>query len=744
MRFTHVLMRAALALLATPPFLASGAVAIPGDTASGRLEVKVSDNWGILPGATVTATTRQTGVVRQGVTGADGRAVIEGVAPGTWDLTVSLTGFADGVLKGVVVAEGEAKSVTVTMTLVQFSTEVTVSTANRREEILLNVADPMTLIEKTAIEDVGARTAKDVLVEQTGAGVQVAAGGGQGHVSINGIPNSGVLVLIDGRRYLGKDANGNLNLEDIDLTGVERIEVVKGAGSALYGSDALGGVINIITKKGTLPGLTNSLSVNGGSYHDYRVGNTLGVRAGRGGLSASGGYRTYDGFDLDKGRNLQTTGQPQSKFRTAALNGDVKIADFLLARFVGNYLRRNIDNYYFAGATQLASSVYNSVRKLTRYTLSPEVDFLPTPDTAVNFSYTHGHYERLESQLYQTRSVVVAPWLEDNREFHATLRQAFSAFGQEHYLQAGYEFRRESLERASIVFPNTGQRKATRDLNVGWIQQELSLSSRVKVTGGFRYDSYSDFGSQLNPKVSAVFSVDDRQRVRASYGKGFRAPLFGELYLNTPPFFVGNPDLKPERSDTVTAGYAFGGARLQASGDVFRAKVKDGITFNLARLPYTYINLRSYTSTGFNGAVSVNLPLGFAPSVSYAYVRREDDAGARVGGLPEHSAILKLAWSNPRVGLRANLRGQFLGRATFDDQTSQPSYQVWHGQVNKKFITRGGTSFSVFAQVDNLFSEKDIFRRDAQGQPIQGDFQVWLAPRTFLAGVTFDVEWLRK
>ena len=112
--------------------------------------------------------------------------------------------------------------------------------------------------------------------------------------------------------------------------------------------------------------------------------------------------------------------------------------------------------------------------------------------------------------------------------------------------------------------------------------------------------------------------------------------------------------------------------------------------------------------------------------------------------MAEHSAIVKLGWSNPRLGVRANVRGQLLGSAVFEDQTSQPSYQVWHGQVNKRFVLRGGTAFSVFAQVDNLFDEKDIFRRDASDQPIQGDYQIWLAPRTFLAGVTFDMEWLRK
>ena len=241
------------------------------------------------------------------MTDAGGVAVVSPLAAGTYDVRVTFTGFADAARTAIVVASGASVPLEVTMTLPQYSAEVTVTTANRREQLLLDVADPTVLIDKAQIADTGARTAKDLLIDQTGAGIQVQAGGGQGHLSLNGIPNSGVLVLIDGRRYLGKDANGSLNLEDLPLTGVERVEVVKGAGSALYGSDAIGGVVNFVTRQSKTAGVTNLLEVSGGSYGDGRVNNTLGYRRGRGGISGSGGYRRYDGFDLSES-NPQTIG----------------------------------------------------------------------------------------------------------------------------------------------------------------------------------------------------------------------------------------------------------------------------------------------------------------------------------------------------------------------------------------------------------------------------------------------------
>ncbi len=189
-------------------------------------------------------------------------------------------------------------------------------------------------------------------------------GGGQGTLSINGIPNSGVLVLIDGRRYLGKDGNGDLNLEDLMLTGVDRVEVVKGAGSALYGSEAVGGVVNFITRGARNPGASSLFDISGGTYSDWKVNEAAGWRGTRGGVSGSAGYRIYDGFDLSAA-NPQTIGQPASEWWSGAIKGDVRVSEKMLARGAVDYSRRDIDNYFFSGATQQLSTVYDSQRELS-------------------------------------------------------------------------------------------------------------------------------------------------------------------------------------------------------------------------------------------------------------------------------------------------------------------------------------------------------------------------------------------
>jgi len=731
--------------------LAAGLGSAPAAAQDGTagLAVTVKDNYGVIPGAAVRVVPKS-GAARRGNTDSAGVVRIDGLTGGDYVVRASLAGFAD-VEQAVTLANGEQKSIELTLRQAQFSDTVTVTTANRREELLLDVANPTTLIDQSQIEDTGARSAKDVLVEQNGSGVQVQPGGGQGHVSINGVPNSGVLVLVNGRRYLGKDANGSLNLEDLTLPGVERIEVVKGAGSALYGADAMGGVINFITKQGGAPGFTNKLDLTGGSYSDWRVNDNLGWRGSKGGFSAYGGYRTYDGFDLDE-KNPQTIGQPGSKWKNAGINGDVQLASSLVARVMGDYSERNIDPYYFSGATQAASTVYNSIRDLTRYTISPELEYAPGSATSFNATYNWGKYLRDETRVFTVGGRVVpqAPWREWNQELKLIGRHGWNAFGAVNPLQGGYERRNEKLSRGTLT-PSTpsnplGLDEKERDINVFWMQQEIAPTKALKITGGFRYDSYSDFGDEWSPKVALVVTPAGNHRIRGSYGHGFRAPSFGELYLSQPPFFVGNPDLAPETSDTFTGGYSYASAKLQVGADYSYAKVKNGITFgNITPSLFTYVNVSNYNAKAFNGSVSVSLPAGFTPSLSYTWLERKNAEGQRLTAYPTNSFFAKLLWTNPRLGLRANFRGQINGEQvpSATDSSYVPAYDVWYVQAAKRLFRRGSHAISVFAQVDNLFDEKDVFRIDRNGNPVPNDFQVWLAPRTFQAGITIDMDWTK-
>jgi outer membrane receptor for ferrienterochelin and colicins len=744
--------------LAATPARAQGA---------GSLTVSIKDNYGALPGSIVRLVSKDGQSAGRAVTDGSGVARFSSLAAGEYTIKASLTGFADGEKGGVSVGNTEEK-VELILTLARFSTTVTVTTANRREELLMNTAEPTTVIDELQILDTGARNAKDLLSEQAGSGVQVNVGGGQGYVSLNGIANKGVLVLIDGRRYLGRDANGNFNLEDLPITGIERVEVVKGAGSAIYGSDAMGGVINFITAKGKNLGFKNTLNISGGTYKDYRGDDSLTYRADKGGFALNGGYRTYDGFDLEpvvcvnaadnpatctrRPPNPQTIGQPESQWQTFGANADYRASDKVNFTLVSDYSNRDMDKYFFSGATQLSTTVYNSQRGLQRYNITPEVNFTPGKNTTINVGYTYGRYNRDETQLYTNRPanprVVVPRWTEKNDEIKARLIQVWSASGRENPFSLGFERRDERLSRSGLVGCLSGQAcLKERTLNVIWAQQELNLTKDFKFTAGFRYDDSSDYGTQTSPKLAGVYSLPKNHRVRVSYGKGFRAPYFGELFLVSPGF-QGNPLLDPEKSETLTGGWAYTGPKVEASVDAFQSKLTNGVVFfQLSPVLFTYENVSKVDAKGINANFAFNLPMGFTPSVAYTYTKREDDQGREVGGFANHAAFVKLAWANPRLGLRANVRGNINGKvpASIGATSYAPAYTLWYAQASKKIITSGQYAFNIYAQINNIADKKDIYNRSvATGNPVTTDvLPVWSAPRTYLFGVTIDMDWTR-
>lgn len=706
------------------------------------LEVKVRDRWGPVPGATVQVTDPDRELGRRQTSDANGSAVFSGLPADTYRVEVGLEGFVPFLEEGIVLAAGDRQTVEATLALTQFSSAVTVTTANRREQLLLDVAEPTTLIDEIQILDTGGQSAKDVLSEQAGAGVVVEAGGGRGHVSINGVSNAGVLVLIDGRRYLGRNGVGDFNLEDLDITGAERIEVVKGAGSALYGTDALGGVINIITKK-SKQGMQNRFETTGGSHGDLRVSDSFSRRESKYGFELIGSVRTFDGYDLDPD-DPQTQGEPSSEWLDLQLNGDRQLSDSVVGSLFTNYARREVDNNFFSGATQLAEDVYDQQLKTVRYTVSPEIDVTLSPSTFLNVILTHGKYERDESDVYPDRVQVVAPWQEWNTEGKATLRQSWSALDQEQLFQMGVEFRNQKMDRANLRRPGTDSTEVERDLNVAWFQQELNLGPRFTLTGGLRYDDDSEYGSETSPKMSAVFAATEKSRLRASYGHGFRAPRFGELFINLGFFFVGNPDLQPETSDSLTAGFTYVGDRVRASIDYFDTELDNAIVFDFSGFPFAPITYRNIpgisTRQGYNMELAVDLPKGFTPSIAYTKLDAEDDDGESLAGYAEDTAFFKLLWQDPGRGLRANLRAEYRSEETASsDGTFAPSYTLWNVQASKT-LQAGDRRYRLWARVDNLTDETDLFRRDGAGNPIPGELQVWEDGRNFHVGVAIDLE----
>jgi outer membrane receptor for ferrienterochelin and colicins len=709
-----------------------------------ELTVTVSEKNGVVPNAVVVLTNANGETIRQ-ISSSQGLAIFRNMQAGEYSLKATFIGFAPHA-EEITLAAG-ANNVDVRLILAHFSETITVTTANRRVELLKNVAEPTTVLTQADIQDAGALSAKDMLQEMGGAGVTVATGGGMGHVSINGVGNQGVLILIDGKRMLGKNLFGEVNLEDMDMSRFERVEVVKGAGSALYGSDAYGGVINFISKKPESAAIHNAMNINYGSYNDLNVADTLSFSQEKISASISTSMRKNDGYDLWE-EDPRTQGQPQSSYATLGGKLEFAATDNIMVRGMFDYNKRGVENYYF---NEVDGEYPDTHIDKTNVTLAPELDWLVGENTMLSLGYTFGDYQRDEKRVFADDSEdVLEPWKERNHVTNATLNQGWSMGGIDNTLLAGYEFRKESMDRDIMADPESGDTLIERNVNVIWGQNEFNFTDNFKITAGFRYDSYSDFGDAFSPKVSGIFAINDQNRLRATYGKGFRAPRFDELnyeQIMNFGFFLfkmlGNPDLEPETANNFTFGYTHTGSMINGSFDVFYNKMENGIVmkslgFVGGALVYSFENVDELTAKGFNTEWAVNLPYGFVPSFAYSFVGREDAEGEELLDTGRQSFYVKMLWSNPRLGARANFRWQHFDSVDMPNDIVRPAYSVIDFNARKNLFATNGFSVALNASIDNLLD--NTFLEDTTGVMLDNSQQIWLPPRTFKLGFVIDFD----
>ncbi|MEO1172960.1 MAG: TonB-dependent receptor, partial [Myxococcota bacterium] len=422
----------------------------------------------------------------------------------------------------------------------------TVVTGTRTPRPLAETPVPTELIRRSELEDFGQQGLDGILRELPGVELEPSFNGSG--LRLQGLDPSYVLILLDGERVIGR-VGGAVDLRRFRLENIERLEIVRGASSALYGSDAIGGVVNIITRDVTQP-LQSEAQSQLSTYDDAFGGLTVSGTVAHGdtieGYRLTAGLHQNEALDLDSS-DLATTGST-SEFYDVSLHARRRLSDRFELRARGSYERRDseaVDTPVGGGnavfdrlnATETASASLTGT-----YTLS---------DAAVLQSRFNVGYFRDQFVLDQ-RDAVQGDQAQETEE---TLGQveSFATLGlsDSHTLTVGVDILAQNLsgERIQEAQAERRQRYAV------YAQDEWRLTDSVIAVPGLRFDSDSQFGSQLSPKLTARFNVTDSVVLRTSYGAGFRAPDFRQLYLlfeNPGVGYVvnGNPELGPERSQS--------------------------------------------------------------------------------------------------------------------------------------------------------------------------------------------------
>ena len=588
--------------------------------------------------------------------------------------------------------------------------EQVVVTGTRTEHALSDSPVEVQLITAAEIKDSGARDVAELLEREGGLTVTRVAGRGTS-IEIQGLSSDQVLILVDGRRVVGR-INGAIDLTRLKAANIQRIEIVKGPSSALYGSDALGGVVNIITKSG---GSMSTVSARADSGKNFEGFGGIGYARERSSGNVSAGGTITSGFDLDKA--TPSTDGIDGKTRFASLSHTQQFSK-------GNSLRGSLD-YSLDDSSRVdaGSATFDVIKRIeeVRVGLAPEFTLGEHTDLVLD-----GYYTRYYDQYLQDQRGSDA-----NDRFEKTVDQLYAAGAQlnhrlgRHRLSLGLEGQFESLTADRLAS------KGERDRQSVFLQDELSLLSddRLTLLPGLRYDRDSQFGDALSPKLAARYNLTAAFILRASAGQGYRAPDFKQLLLRFDNPAVGyrvegNPDLKPERSTGFNLGATWLARNdLSLSANAYHNRVKNLIdivqTSGGSGMPgpnnpvvFSYINIERARLTGSDVQAEWRPLKPLSLRLGYGYLHSKDvDSGAPLSGRAKHRANADIGWRKPQYEL--GLRGVWIGKRIFQTELDTGGAPTGAGEADPYFLFdtraqwKGWRVFDLTIGVQNLFDEGD-------------------------------------
>lgn len=476
-----------------------------------------------------------------------------------------------------------------------------------------------TVITREEIEAREARDVADVLREVPG--LTVNRTGSQGKVAslfIRGGSTKQALVLWNGVELNYPYLSG-YNFGQLSTAGVEKIEVVRGPFSALYGSEAVSGVVNILTER---RGNDAAIDLEAGERGLFNLGFSGGIATDRWSVHAAAERRQDDGFfanDDFEGRTLDGG---------ATFNATSRFSVGLIARHstydLGIPFNANAFGTAFVASPQRREEG-------TETTVAVPLRF-----DAGTFAYDLRLAESRREEDFADPLGTFGPErnLTDSRvrTARATARHTTRAGT----ITIGGEYE-ESLVDASSAYSVIDSRERTS--RAAFIENRRSIptgTASIEIAAGLRLDDFDTFGSELSPRIAAAW-VREGHKVRAAFGEGFRAPGIGELY--TPLY--GNPDLQAEQSRTFEIGYERWFDSGSASITLFDSRYDDLIFFSSA---FRYENIAAASARGVEVAARRRFG-AFSASAAYTWLDAEDETtGAQLVRRPEHSGSATLGY----------------------------------------------------------------------------------------------------
>ena len=612
---------------------------------------------------------------------------INRIKPGTYDMRVSLLGYETLEIQTVIV--GGSNTLDFKLKASDINLNEVVVTGTKSENTLKNVPVITQVISARQMMDLGITTVLGAL-EKMVPGLEVSQFGTLATVTLQGMDAKYVLFLIDGERIAG-EVDGDIDYSMLNLENIDRIEVIKGASSSLYGSNAIGGVINIITKKITEP-FDAKLYSRYSKYNELETGGGIGWKQGIFGSRTSVNYSRTDGYDNTPDTPHDWTQNPYSsytinqKFEITPTSNLSLVPYFTYYRFErGNVSARPAHDLYtdFSGGLK------------GEYFLG---------QNSINLSYYRDRYNTFNVLELLNNKKDTVSW-----DFIQTARaQGNFRLSDKNTLITGFEYNDEKLYSVRIE----GSQKNAAEA-VFYAQEDVRFGERWDLVAGIRTSEHSSYGLKTAPKISVMFK-QGFLNFRASAGTGFRSPSLKELYMYFDHFgqfyIIGNTQLKPESSKYISGSAEFSRPWNNSSVTIYRNEITNMITDRVlpdsAQLTYQYQNVSSATIYGVDLISKQKLVNGLWISAAYSYVHsRDNETGLQLYGTAKNSGNLSLDYNFKRKqsSFTAQIDCKLVGEKFYDivagGTPPDKPYNTWRFTLSQQYKW-----LRISAGVDNIFN----------------------------------------
>ncbi|MEN3976034.1 TonB-dependent receptor [Emcibacter sp. SYSU 3D8] len=514
-------------------------------------------------------------------------------------------------------------------------------TASRAPAEAYTIGNAISVLTAEDIEQRQNPVISDLLRSVPGIAVSRSGGPGQlTQVRMRGAEGNHTLVLVDGVEANELNFNGEFDFASLMAVGIERIEVLRGAQSALYGSDALGGVINIITKGG-MPGFSAEAAIEGGSFAERQA--TMLLRGGSERLNGafSAGYYGTDGT------NLSRYGSEKDGARVFSFSGKgmAQVTDNFRIDAVGRYVTSKNDT-----DAQDFNWPPTPTEGLVIDTLDQQKNQLFYGRVQGELSLFEDHWVHQASVQYSdTRREYINPSddLTGNHgsrlkfEYQNTVNfQTPSFLDADHHVTVAFEREEQDFENHGAVPDALENQKRSEPQNSYIAEYRVGLADQLFLSAGIRHDDNRMFRNATTYRLAAAWQHKQTgTRLHASHGTAVTNPGFFELFGYYPDFFIGNPALKPEESRSFDVGIEqkFLGDRLTLDVTYFHANLENEIVTVFAGFSTTVENLVGKSRrNGVEVMLSAQLTDNLSIGGSYTYTDSRQPGGAPEVRRPRH------------------------------------------------------------------------------------------------------------